>query len=112
MPHKKFAYNGYIDLYDFIEKFKNKTSNVEIQNSCEQVMKDLNTTIIKNNVLSIDPSHGLSIYFPDVRCIYNQHLHRTIGGKNFRKIPSPYEYIFFSQNTHWDEFLKAYLNIE
>lgn len=112
VPHKKIAYDGYIDLYDFVLKLKNKISNRDIKNSCEKVMKNLSSMIIENNVLSSDSSHGLSIYFPDNRFLYNQHIHRKIGEKSFRKIPSKYEETLFSQNTNWDEFLKAYLRIK
>ena len=111
LPNKKIAYNGYIDLYDFVEKLANVTSNSDIQQVCGQVMHAMNTTIIENNVLSTDPSHGLSIYFPEMRCQYNQHLHRTISAKNFKNIPSPYEDTLLSQNTNWDEFIKAYLKV-
>ena len=105
------SYDCFIDLYDFVEKLKNETVNQEIKNSCIQVMDALNITIIANKALATDPSHGLSIYFPELKCQYDQSIWRYPLNKNFRKIPSPYEDLQFSQDTSWDEFLKAYLKI-
>lgn len=105
------SYDCFIDLYDFVNKLKNETENQEIKNACYGVMDAINTTIMANKVVPTDPSHGLSIYFPELRCLYDQSIWRTIGGKNFRKIPSPYGALYFTEDTTWDEFLKEYLNI-
>lgn len=111
LPHTKFSYDAYIDLYDFTEKLKDKTDKLDLKNACIEVMNTLNSTIIENNVLTTDPSHGLSIFFPEFPCQYKNHLHRTIFSENFKKIPSPYEDTKFAKDTCWDEFLKNYLRV-
>lgn len=105
------GYDCFIDLYDFAEKLKNETSVVEIKNACNAVMDAFNGTVIANKAELTDPSHGFSIYFPQLRCQYDQSIWRNIGVENFRKIPSPYEDLKFSHDTMWDEFLKAYLKV-
>jgi hypothetical protein len=74
-------------------------------------MDTLNITIIVNKALPTDPSHGLSIYFPELKCQYDQSIWRYPLSKNFRKIPSPYEDLMFTKDTQWDEFLKMYLGV-
>lgn len=105
------GYDCFIDLYDFAEKLRDETKKTEIKDACEQVMNAINATIIANKAVSTDPSHGLSIYFPELKCQYDQSIWKNMGNKNFRKIPSPYEDLQFSHDTMWDEFLKAYLKI-
>ncbi len=105
------SYDCFIDLYDFVEKLKDETSNQEIKNSCTQVMNALNVAIIANKALTTDPSHGISIYFPELKCQYDQSIWRSPLKKNFREIPSSYEDLMFTQDTHWDEFLKEYLRV-
>ena len=105
------GYDCFIDLYDFAEKLRYKTQTTEIKNACEQVMNAMNTTVIANEAEPTDPSHGLSIYFPELKCQYDQSIWKGMGNKNFRNIPSPYEDLRFSQDTSWDEFLKEYLHI-
>ena len=105
------GYDGFIDLFDFVDKLKNETTDTEIQNSCIMVMDNLDEIIIANEALSKDPSYGLSIYFPKLRCQYDQSLWRGGGNPEFNKIPSPYKNLQFSQDTLWDEFLRDYLNI-
>ena len=105
------GYDCFIDLYDFAEKLKEQTSVTEIKNACDAVMDAFDGTVIANKAEPTDPSHGFSIYFPERRCQYDQSIWRTIGIKNFRKIPSSYEDLRFSHDTLWDEFLRAYLKI-
>jgi hypothetical protein len=107
----RLGYDCFIDLYDFAEKLKNETSVVEIKNACDAVMDAFDGTVIANKAESTDPSHGFSIYFPQLRCQYDQSIWRNIGNKNFRKIPSSYEDLRFSKDTTWDEFLRAYLKV-
>lgn len=111
IPHKKLSYNAYIDLYDFAEKLKNETQNAELKNTCIQILNALNITVIENNVLPTDPSHGLSIFFPEYTSQYENHLHRTLSSKNFKKTPTNYKDTLFAQNTGWDDFIKTFLNI-
>jgi len=105
------GYDCFIDLYDFSEKLKNETSVTDIKNACDAVMDAFDGTVIANKAEPTDPSHGFSIYFPQLRCQYDQSIWRNIGNKNFRKAPSPYEALSFSKDTSWDEFLKEYLHI-
>ncbi len=105
------GYDCFIDLYDFAEKLRDKTKNTEIKDACGQVMNAINTTVIANEAESTDPSHGLSIYFPQLKCQYDHSIWKGMGNKNFRKIPSPYEDLSFSKDTTWDEFLRAYLKV-
>lgn len=105
------GYDGFIDLYDFVDKLKNETTDTEIQNSCIMVMDALDEIVIANEALPNDPSYGLSIYFPKLRCQYDQSLWRGGGNPEFNKIPSPYENLQFSQDNLWDEFLREYLKI-
>lgn len=105
------GYDCFIDLYDFAERLKEKTSAAEIKNACDAVMGAFDKVVIANKAEPTDPSHGFSIYFPELKCQYDQSIWRTIGVKNFRKIPSTYEDLRFSHDTSWDEFLKAYLKI-
>ncbi len=105
------GYDCFIDLYDFAEKLKEKTSVTEIKNACDAVMGAFDKAVIANKAEPTDPSHGFSIYFPQLRCQYDQSIWRSVGVKNFRKIPSPYEDLRFSKDTSWDEFLRAYLKV-
>ena len=65
---------------------------------------DNTIAIIANTAMPDDESHGLGIYFPEDKKLYNQFIVR--GG-----VQSPYEEVQFTQNTSWDEFLKTYLEI-
>jgi len=105
------GYDCFIDLYDFAEKLRNTTVGIEIKGACGQVMNAINTTVIANEAVPTDPSHGLSIYFPQLKCQYDQSIWKGMGNKNFIKIPSPYENLSFSKDTMWDEFLRAYLKV-
>ena len=105
------GYDCFIDIYDFAEKLKHETGDSKIKTSCDKVMQAVNDTVIANKALNTDPSHGLFVYFPQLRCQYDVSIWRVIGIKNFKKIPVPYEDLDFSQGTQWDEFLKGYLYI-
>ncbi len=105
------GYDCFIDLYDFIEKLKDKTGNANITTACNNVMNAMNTTIIANVSLPYDPSHGLFIYFPQMKCQYDASIWRVMGSSQFRKIPMPYWALDFSYDTNWDLFLRKYLNI-
>ena len=75
-------------------------------------MSALNETIIANEALPSDSSHGLSIYYPKLQCQYDQSLWHGGGNPEFDKIPSSYNELSFSEDTYWDEFLEAYLKIK
>lgn len=107
----RLGYDCFIDLYDFAEKLKTKTDIDGIKNACDTVMTAINETVLVNKAEPTDPSHGFSIYFPELKCQYDQSIWRSIGAKNFRKIPASYEDLRFSNDTAWDEFLKEYLRV-
>lgn len=98
------AYNGVVDLYDFCEKLKEKTDNYFLKEYCKEIMNNINNTVPYINKIESDPIHGLNIYFPPEKEIYNAYV---LPGK----IPCKYEKLDFSKDTAWDEFLKTYLNI-
>jgi len=110
LAYEPFGYDCFIDLYNFAENLLSVTSNNDIKNACQQVMNKINTTIIANKACIDDHSNGLSIYFPEHKCQYDQSIWKHMGNPSFDKI-SPYEELFFTEETSWDEFLKLYLNI-
>lgn len=105
LPLEIFAYDCFIDLYNFAELLSEHVDNTEIKNTCYSVMEKLEDAITANTIVPGDDSHGLSIYFPSHKILYNRYVGR---GKN---PPSPYEELQFSKDTNWDEFLREYLNI-
>jgi len=105
-----FGYDCFIDLYNFTENLYGVTSNKELKNVCQHVMDEMNNTIIASKDCVNDSSHGLSIYFPEFKCQYDQSIWRGMGNPDFKKIPS-YETLKFSKDTNWDEFIKTYLKI-
>jgi len=101
------GYDCFIDVYDFADKLSIETTNQDVKNACEQVKNAINTTVIANEAVEYDSTHGLSIYFPQLRYLYDKSIWRGMN-KNFWKISS-YTELRFSDNTNWDEFLKSYL---
>ncbi|HEC81996.1 MAG TPA: hypothetical protein ENI42_06195 [Thermoplasmatales archaeon] len=105
------GYNCFIDIYDFVEKLHDQIDDNEIKANCENIMSSLRSAVIANKSLPTDASHGLSIYFPEYRCQYDVSIWCSLRNKNFWRIPVSYNSISFSQDTHWDDFLRMYLNI-
>jgi hypothetical protein len=105
------GYDCFIDTYDFVEKLKQETTNNDIKTDCTNVMNAVNETVIANKALATDPSYGLHLYFPQLRCQYDKSIWRFVSGSKFREIPQKYEELSLSQDTEWDEFLKEYLRI-
>ena len=105
LPLEGNSFDSFIDLYHFAEMLYNYSDNAEIKNQCVNVMKKLDESIIAEKSFPYDNSNGLSIYFPDNKYLYNRYI---FGGK---KAPSLYEEQFFSKDTTWDDFIKAYLGI-
>lgn len=100
-PTKLRAFDSYIDLYDFVDRLEDVTQNQDIKNLCKTTMTEINNAVIAKKTVQGDRSHGLSIYFPKYKRLYNRYLW---GGK----IPSPYEGLQLSKDTSWDEFLKDF----
>lgn len=104
-PLEIFAFDCYIDLYNFVELLSKNVNKIAIKNLCFRVMEKLNDSITANTVVPGDESHGLSIYFPSKKIMYNKY--EGVGIKP----PSPYEELQLSKDTRWDEFIKEYLHI-
>ena len=105
------GYDCFIDIYDFADNLREATSDEDLKDACQSVMQNLEGAVIANKVLEEDDSHGLFIYFPEQKIQYDQSIWRVIGNPQFRNIPFSYEKLDFSEDTGWNEFLKAYLNI-
>lgn len=103
-PIEKLAFDSFIDLYHLVKLINESAENESIKEKCTEVMEKLNNIVIANNVMPDDESHGLSIYFPENKNLYNKYLWS-------KQKYSLYEDLRFSHDTNWDEFLKIYLNI-
>ena len=101
-PFEFLAYDTYVDLYDLITLTKQKVENPNIRNKCDLVLEKINNSVSAVAKCEGIQSNGISIYFPDSRSMYNRY--RGNG-----EIPMPYEGLGFSEDTFWDEFLKAFL---
>jgi len=105
LPLEQFAFDCYIDLYDFVNILKENVENNFIKISCEDVMNNINETVFSIAKTKNDTqTHGLSVYFPEKSKQFNQFLFPG-------KLPCLYENLKFSIETKWDEFIKTYLNI-
>lgn len=104
MPIEKFAFDSFVDLYDIVNLINDSAENQVVKDACIQIMEKLEDAVIANSAMPDDPSHGLSIYFPENGKLYNKYLWAD-------EISSPYEDLKFSQDTLWDEFLKEYLKV-
>lgn len=104
-PLEIFAYDCHIDLYNFAELLSENVNNLAIKDICYQVMEKLEDSITANTVVPGDESHGLNIYFPTHKIMYNRY--QGVG----KTPPVLYEELQFSKDTHWDEFLKEYLRV-
>lgn len=100
-----YAYDCNIDLYDFVSKLRNYTSNVDIKKECQSIMDGIKRAVVEGNKIEGDASHGLSIYFPEHARLYDQFI-------LYGKIPYPYEKLMFASDTSWDEFLKMVLKVK
>lgn len=105
------GYNCFIDLYDFAEKIKDNTDEIELKNACEDLINSPDHAIIANNALPTDASHGLSIYFPERKCQYDVSIWKAMDNPEFWDIPVSYEELEFSKDSQWDEFIRMYLKI-
>lgn len=97
------SYDCFIDLYHFVELLSHQTDNVILKNLCASVMEKSNETIplIKS---ILDKDHGLNIYFPKTRYMYDKYIFRG-------RLPCHYEYLRFSQDTQWDEFIRTFIEV-
>ncbi|MCK4349000.1 MAG: hypothetical protein KAW47_10320, partial [Thermoplasmatales archaeon] len=103
-PLEIFSYDCSIDLYNFTELISKNSKNSYLKNLCYDVRTEINETVTVIKKVQNDSSHGISIYFPSCKVLYNKFV-------VFGKTPSPYENLKFSEETSWDDFLRDYLNI-
>lgn len=94
---KTFDEPFYADLYDFFEKLSENTDNETLITEIQQFKDVFNQTVFADNDLS-DNAYGLSIYFPD----YGGTVSSDYNGST----------ISFPGESHWDEFLNAFVNAE
>jgi len=102
----------WIDLYHFSELLCTKIDPMypdaeKIIAACHEVINTMDYTVIANNVVPGDNSHGLHIYFPPNAYRHNQHLW-PVGFPNIlisRKAHAPYEALDFAKATQWNELL-------
>ena len=111
MQFEPLSYDCFIDLYDFAEKLIQKTNNKDINNASKQTMKAINSTIFACESEPDDPSHGLFIYFPKLKCQYDKSIWGPLKTNGFKNLPVKYEDLMFSIDTGWDNFIKDYLLI-
>jgi hypothetical protein len=104
-PFEFLAFDCYVDLYDLIHLFKENNDNVIIKTKCNNILEQINKTVPFVKGVENIPCCGMNIYFPKNKFSYNKYKKRG-------KIPSPYEDLKFSEESYWDEFLKAYLSIQ
>jgi hypothetical protein len=105
------GYDAFIDFFDFIDRLKDESADSALINACEKVKLAFSKAVIANNKCEDDFSFGLSIYFPQYKCQYNQSIWRGLKNPKFVKIPCTYEEQRFSIDTGWDEFIREYLAI-
>ncbi|RLG51721.1 MAG: hypothetical protein DRN99_08280, partial [Thermoproteota archaeon] len=85
-------YAFYRDLYGFAEEIKNRIADPSIQDAAQQLMSSLEQARVAEHHGSGRPgAHGLTVYWP----LEEEYL-------------PEYENLKFSQDTSWDEFLKAF----
>ena len=101
-PIEKFAYDSFVDLYNLVQLINRSVENQAIKNACTEVLNKLADAVIANKAMPNDESYGTSIYFPKAKALYNSNIWKG-------KILTKYEELRFSQDTQWDEFLRAYL---
>ena len=106
---EKYAFDSFIDLYHLIELINESVENQVIKDACNNVIEKFNEAVLANNVMPEDNSHGMSIYFPKSRELYNKHIWEYSKGRE--ELPNLYEELQFSEDTLWDEFLKEYLEV-
>jgi len=111
LAYEPWGYDCFIDVYDFSSRLREEVDVQEVKDACTNVMNSLDEAIIASESLPTDPSYGLHIYFPQLRCQYDQSIWKGMKNPTFRNIPVKYEELDFSEDNVWDEFLKTYLNI-
>jgi hypothetical protein len=83
----------FVDLYHFADLLQFYINDGEVDSKTQTIMNKINNLVTsEKHTANYQNSHGISIYVP-----YNTYN-------------EDYEYIDFSQDTYWDEFLDWYHN--
>jgi Flp pilus assembly protein TadG len=86
-------YDDYCDLIDLCTLLKEHVNTGPVRVACSAVIAAVNDAVVANGTKgsAVAHSHGLSVYFP-------------------KKMVSPlYGTLDFTKDSHWDEFVAAYL---
>ncbi|MDG6219761.1 MAG: clostripain-related cysteine peptidase [Candidatus Thermoplasmatota archaeon] len=105
------GYNCFIDLYDFVEKIDFYSDDEIIHSLCDSLRQIEENLVIANNVLPLDSSHGISVYFPQYPCQYDVSVWREFTSDRFKDLGIGYDELDFSLDFSWDDFLCCYLNL-
>ena len=93
-------YGSYVDLYDLAEQLAAASGEQEVRNSAQAVMAAHEAVILSERHGAYWPgAHGTSIYFPAQPGHWESHY---AGEAN---------YLWFTAQTRWDDFLIAYLGL-
>ena len=91
-------YGTYVDLYDLAERLAAAVDDPAVRSAAHNVMNAVQaTTLIERHGTYWPGAHGISIFFPA----------QASGWDN--RYSSQSNYLRFSAQTQWDEFLIAYL---
>ena len=95
------AFHGnYVDLYDFCERLAAETSQLTVQDAAQAVMDAIQSvTLAERHGRYWPGAHGISINFPSQASNWDS---KYSGESN---------YLTFTAETHWDDFLMAYLEL-
>jgi hypothetical protein len=94
------------DLYDAAEEIKARVSDPTIQAKCQAVMDAVDTVILYEwHQRSYKDAHGIGIFWPKEVADLDEP-----SSPQWNDFQYYQDYLAFSQLTHWDEFLDAYVN--
>jgi len=93
------------DLYDAAAKIKAQVSDPTIQAKCQAVMNAVNAvTLYEWHHKKYKGAHGIGIFWPRLPADLDEPSSPQNDFEYYRNS------LVFSQMTHWDEFLNAYVN--
>jgi len=93
------------DLYDAAFEIKSQVKDSVIQAKSQAVMEAVNVAILSEwHVNAYADVHGITIYLPTKK---SQLDYRSTPGKDFEYYRTN---LGFAHETHWDEFLAAYID--
>lgn len=93
----------YLDPVNFLDLLLIDTQ--EFNDIKNDITQQYNSAVVECDHIENDPVCGLSLYIPRRRADYDRSF-------RFDELLSSYEETLFAQDTHWDEFLKEFLDLE